>query len=277
RPWFQSNGRIETATVVDAVPFGHASEAAYISLVQVSYSEGDPETYHLPLAYAAGGRADQVQSALPHALVARLLVRGDSAAGSEGTNGLIYDPTGARNFSRSIVDAIIRRRRFNRAGGEIFAFSTRLLRRLLSPTEPLPEATPLKTPQSNTSVVFGDRLILKVFRHIEDGINPELEVGRFLAEKTSFTHVPPLAGALEYQSGKGKLICLAVLHGFVPNQGDAWHLTHDHLSRYFEHVLAGQVSVGDLAMPAQPIWDQVEGELPAQVPEVIGSFLESVR
>ena len=52
----------------------------------------------------------------------------------------------------------------------------------------------LKGEQSNTSIVYGDRLILKFFRRVGEGLNPDVEVGRFITEKTSFAHVPPLAG-----------------------------------------------------------------------------------
>src|SRR5207302_681656 len=74
--------------------------------------------------------------------------------------------------------------------------------------------------QSNNSVVFGERLIFKVFRRVEEGVNPELELGRFLTERTSFTQIAPLAGSLEYRPDRGEAISVAVLQGYEPNQGD---------------------------------------------------------
>jgi maltose alpha-D-glucosyltransferase/alpha-amylase len=175
------------------------------------------------------------------------------------------------------LESMRRRRRFKRAGGELVAWPSRILRQLWKPGDPLPEPALLSAGHTNTSVVYGDQFILKVFRRIEEGVNPELEVGRFLAEKTSFTHVPPLAGAIEYQRSWGQPMTLAVLHGFVPNQGDAWRLIRDSLGRYFERVLTGEVQVQELPLPRQPILDLVDAEFPPPVQELLGSYLEPAR
>ena len=84
---------------------------------------------------------------------------------------------------------------------------------------------PVGAEQSNTSIIYGDRLILKFFRRIQEGINPDLEIGQFLTEKTSLKGVPPLAGTLEYQARDGKPMAQGMLQKFVPNQGDAWGFT----------------------------------------------------
>src|SRR5204862_438483 len=78
-----------------------------------------------------------------------------------------------------------------------------------------------------------ERLMLKVFRRLEEGVNPELEVGRFLTEKTNFAQIAPLAGTLEYRRPKGEPVSIAILQGYVPNQGDAWQHTLNTLARYF--------------------------------------------
>ncbi len=94
----------------------------------------------------------------------------------------------------------------------------------------------LKVEQSNSSVVYGDRLIIKLFRRIEAGVNPDLEIGRFLTSHALFSHVPPLAGWIDYRSPAGEQRNLAVLQGFVPNEGDAWQFTLGELHRYLENA-----------------------------------------
>jgi maltose alpha-D-glucosyltransferase/alpha-amylase len=76
--------------------------------------------------------------------------------------------------------------------------------------------------QSNSSVIFGQALILKALRRLSDGINPEIEIPRFLGEHTSFDRVPALVGWAEYQGPGGSTAPVAVLQQFVPNQGDGW-------------------------------------------------------
>ena len=299
-PWFRAKGRqTEAAMILETIPFSYHSDKkgqspfcpAQIALVQVEYTEGDPETYLLPLAFITDKEAVEMPSLLPRAAIARLRVqqrgpyepdKGDGQVSEGGTvpllvEGFLYDPLGEKAFSAALVEAMVRRRRFKRAGGELIAWPNRNLRELRKAAEPLPEPALRNAGHSNTAVVYGERFILKVFRQIQEGMNPELEIGRFLAEKTSFQHVPHLLGGLEYQRSWGEPMTLAVLQGFVPNQGDAWRLSTDSLGRYFERVLTGEVQAQELPVPRRPLLDLVEGEFPQPAQELLGSFLESAR
>jgi maltokinase len=86
----------------------------------------------------------------------------------------------------------------------------------------LREARPIEAEQSNTSIVFDEELILKVFRRLEAGINPELELLRFLTEK-AFENIAQLAGWYAYQ-GKPMDATLGILQRFVANGEDGWDL-----------------------------------------------------
>src|SRR5262249_6367340 len=89
--------------------------------------------------------------------------------------------------------------------------------------------------QSNTSVLYGDRFILKLFRHQEPGLNPDPEIGRYLTEHTTFDRIPPHAGLIEYvPADGGEHTTLAMLQGLVANEGDGWKWTLDELDRYYE-------------------------------------------
>jgi maltose alpha-D-glucosyltransferase/alpha-amylase len=89
------------------------------------------------------------------------------------------------------------------------------------------------TEQSNTSVLVGTDCIVKLFRRLEPGINPEIEVGRFLTETVGFANAPPLLGAVEWAEGEERSAA-AVIHRFIENQGDAWSVTSAYLDRYIE-------------------------------------------
>jgi maltokinase len=93
----------------------------------------------------------------------------------------------------------------------------------------LPEPRPIGVEQSNTSVVFGDELILKAYRRLEAGINPELELLRFLTER-SFPHIAPLSGWYSY-AGRPMDATLGIVQQFVPNGRDGWELALDELQR----------------------------------------------
>jgi maltose alpha-D-glucosyltransferase / alpha-amylase len=89
------------------------------------------------------------------------------------------------------------------------------------------------TEQSNTTVLVGADCVIKLFRRLERGVNPEIEVGRFLTETVPFAHTPPLLGSIELEED-GARSAVAVVHGFVQNQGDAWTVTSAYLDRFVE-------------------------------------------
>ncbi len=93
----------------------------------------------------------------------------------------------------------------------------------------------LRGEQSNSSVAYGQRFVLKLFRRLEPGDNPDLEIGRRLTDG-GFVNVPAVAGALEYRRHRGESSTVGLLQAWVPNQGDAWQYTLDALRRYFERV-----------------------------------------
>jgi maltose alpha-D-glucosyltransferase / alpha-amylase len=91
----------------------------------------------------------------------------------------------------------------------------------------------IDTEQSNTTALVGDRFVVKLFRRIESGINPEIEVGRFLTDVAEFGNAPALLGTVELVEEK-KRSAVAVVHSLVQNQGDAWTVTGAYLDRFVE-------------------------------------------
>jgi maltose alpha-D-glucosyltransferase/alpha-amylase len=274
--WFREKARqTEAAMILETVPLVNHASAGHIVLVQVEYTEESPETYVLPMAFAAGPKAEEVQGQLPQSVIARLRVRraadGDGAA---AVDGVLYDPLGERDFSRTLLESIARRRQFKRSGGEITATRTKAFPPLPA-SGGLPEPSLARADHHNALVFFDDRFVLKAFRRVEEGTNPELQIARFLTERAGFGHTPPLLGALEYRRSWGEPLTLAVLYGFVPNQGDGWRLTLDALGRYYEQALAGPNR--ELPLPRQGFLDLIHQEVPEMAREMIGSHLEAAR
>jgi maltose alpha-D-glucosyltransferase/alpha-amylase len=269
RRWFAGKARrLKSAQISDLVPVPGAVGGAYVADVVISYAEGDPDTYQLPLAYANTAEAPHILERWPHSAIAWVRLHGE-----EG-RGLIYDALGPPAFAEAVLGAIARRRRAAGGRGTLIGSTTRAFVRLRGPETVRLEAALSVAEQSNNSVVFGERLILKVFRRLEEGVNPELEVGRFLTEKTSFGQIAPLAGSLEYRRDAGEPITLAVLQGYVPNQGDAWQYTLNTLARFFqgeELLLSEPPPIPNTVLQASA------GELPEAAARTIGAYLESAR
>ena len=105
---------------------------------------------------------------------------------------------------------------------------------LLSAITELGETRPLGVEQSNVSIAFGDKVILKLYRRLRAGEQPDVEVARFLTEEAGFTNTPAFLGSIEHKASNSELTTLAAAFAFVPNQGDAWASMTEALVRDFE-------------------------------------------
>jgi maltose alpha-D-glucosyltransferase / alpha-amylase len=133
--------------------------------------------------------------------------------------------------------------------------------------------------QSNTSVLYGDQLILKLFRRPQPGINPDAEISRYLTEHTSFDRVPPFAGSLDYEPAQNSPqssapTTLAMLQSLVANEGDGWSWTLDELARYYESVASIDLATTELDACRRAISDQ-DAALPACAREHAGLSLDA--
>src|SRR5438132_398883 len=228
RRWFAGKARrMKTASIQDVVTVPGAEGYSYLASVVIGYAEGDPDTYMLPIAYANPAEASHILERWPMSAIAWVRNQG------EESRGLLYDALGPPNFAEALLGAIARRRRAAGGAGTLIGSTTHAFARLRGPETVRLEAQLSVAEQSNNSVIFGERLMLKVFRRVEEGVNPELEVGRFLTEKANFAQIAPLAGSLEYRRGKGEPVSIAILQGYVPNQGDAWQFTLNTIAHYF--------------------------------------------
>jgi len=162
--------------------------------------------------------------------------------------GLLYDAMWDEDFAMMLLEAVAWRRTYAGADGELTTSTTRRLRPLRRSASGALKPAVSSTEQSNTCIFYGDKLVLKLFRRLEPGVNPELKVGRCLTEQRDFAHIPPVMGAIEYRQLQGEPLTIAILQGFVPNQGDAWQYTLDVLGRYFEGAAANDA----VFLPKEP-------------------------
>jgi maltose alpha-D-glucosyltransferase/alpha-amylase len=271
RRWFGGKAQqIKWVRILEVLPVPNGSPDALIVLVRVEYLEGDGETYCVPLAYASGSRADEVLGEHAYSILARLRLKG------RDEEGILYDAMVDKDFCLALLEAMARRRRRKGAAGELQTTSLRTLQKILGPPKDSLEPSILQAEQSNTSVVFSKKLILKLFRKLEPGINPDLEVGRFLTEQC-FPHIPQVAGAIEYRRSRQESMTLAIAHGFVPNQGDAWEYTRETLGDYYTHAMTRQAEIKSAVLPQKHLLDLVEEETSPQVSNTMGTFAEAAR
>jgi maltose alpha-D-glucosyltransferase / alpha-amylase len=260
RRWFGVSARaVQAARVLDAVPL---EAAGALVLVEVEYAEGEPETYAVPVACALVRPEDP---GAPPPATGLAVIR------TEAGVGLLHDGTVDRGFSERLLTLIARQGSARGARGELHAACTRELRKILAESGDL-APSPVRAEQTNSSINYGNQLVLKLVRRVEEGAHPELQLGRFLTER-GFPHAAPLLGALEYRSPEGSLT-LGTLHRFVPNEGDAWRLTLDHLSRYFERVVAQSEAA---VLPTDGLIALASRDLPPAVYDLLGTYVPAAQ
>ncbi len=231
--WFRSKGRtIASLSLRDCGVVKEGAPCFILALVHASYEDATPETYYLPLAVRPE-RSTTGDSAIPSsAIIARL----DSASGSD----VVFDALTDQEFCEEILQLIQQGWRVTTNGGRFEFSQTPVLGELgdrLSAST-IGTVKRIATEQTNSSVIVPvagrDALILKNFRKVEDGLNPDLEVSYFLTTKTRFKHAPPLAGYVTYAGEDGFGGSIASLQAFIKNRGDGWSYTLGHLRSYYE-------------------------------------------
>jgi maltose alpha-D-glucosyltransferase/alpha-amylase len=271
RRWFGGKARrIQSSKIQEVLTMNYDNSKAFIALVNVEYVEGEPETYVLPLNFATEERADWLLRHSPNSIVSRLELK------DGGEAGLLHDALWEESFCAELLNAFARRRHFKGKAGELLATPTRMFRRMRGDSDVALNPSLMQAEQSNTSVVYGNRFILKLFRRIDEGVNPDLEIGLFLTER-GFSNIPQVAGALEYRRRRQIPMTMGILQSFVPNQGDAWEHTLDALDRYFERALARQSEVQEVSLPQGPLLGLLDQDIPALVSELIGPYLGSAQ
>ncbi len=266
RRWFQGKNRaVRDIDILDTIPIPDTS--SQILLAQIEYSDGDPEVYVLPGSVAIGEAAEQVKAKLADVSVMRLRDPG-------GQEGVLYSAVWNPAFGEALFGAIARRRRFRARAGELVGSHNRAFRKVWGERHPDLAPTVLKADQMNTSIVFGDRFVLKIFRRIEPGIHPEIEIGTFLTEQ-NFPNTPPLTGTIAYRNHLGDSMSVAVLHGFTQHQGNGWQYTLDALGQFFDAALTRHEPQSTGSKEYGHPLEATLANLPTGVHELIGTYADS--
>lgn len=233
--WFAGKAKpVRSAEIADVIPLENPEGSAdfRLLLVQVNYLHDRPETYLIPVGFATGRDAAQFRDENSPALIAGMEV----IRGEETISGVLYDALGDEALGGLLLDLINGQRTVSGSAGELSGQMFPAYRDLRSTPEEGLFVRALRAEQSNSTLIFGDRLLLKLYRKLEHGINPDLEVGRFLSETMRFRQTPRSAGSLSYRDASRILSTVGLLQEFVPQAQDAWNFTLEHVRRFFDRV-----------------------------------------
>ena len=254
---------IQIAEVQDHVPLAGKERNYQLLHVALESKNGARHTTILPLSLEHDQRAHDLLESHRPLVVCR---NGDS---------VWFDASTDPDFAAAVFDHFEREAHIKSQHGAELVF-----RKLPRPATAMNSEEPLtvsqvKTDQFNSSMILGNRLVWKLFRYIEDGPHPEVEIG-LLLNKRDAAHSAALAGMLEYRKLRGPSATFGVLHAYQPFESDALQRTLDELSAFFERVLT-QSQSPEPSPRLTSLFPWSETPLPGQVGELIGDFLEDAR
>lgn len=197
--WF-GGGTRNVAGVVPVDTAAVPGTSGVLALFEVRYADGGCETYSVPVLPAPG--------------------KGD-----------IRDAMTSPEFCRALPESMRTQAALPGRRG-VFRFTPTPLLAEVAPDPPR-AVSRVAGEQTNTTVIYDSRVVLKLFRRVERGANPEFEIADFLTRHTDFRGVPRLLGSIAYEGPAEGPATLAVAREFVPNQGDAWTATLGRLVDYF--------------------------------------------
>ena len=209
--------------MIEQLSISADADAAQLWFIEISYLDAPTETYAIPVKIASDAVARSISQSAPHAVIARF-------AGSDGA--VLLDAIWDETFRSQLFEAIARRQALKARAGEFVGIIASGFD--ADQTGTSGDSYVVSGEQSNSSILFDNKFFLKLYRKIEDGLNPDVEINRFLTERTNFPNVPAFVGAIEYRRAKVEPTVVCLLQRAAPNEGDVWTRTVDAVGRYYD-------------------------------------------
>ena len=251
RRWFASKARtLRNMKVVEQLAISSDANAGRLWFLEVSYLDGPTETYALPVKIVSGDAARAVSQITPQAIIARF-------AGTEET--ILFDAIFDGKFRSQLFEVIVQRHLMKARAGDLMGIAGKTLEAPMAIGVISDKSQVLGGEQSNSSMLFDNKFFLKLYRKLEDGVNPDVEINRFLTERTDFPNVPAFLGAIEYRRPKAEPTVVCLLQSAATNEGDVWTLTLDAIGRYYERVLGRKADLQNEIAPPGALLDELIG------------------
>jgi maltose alpha-D-glucosyltransferase/alpha-amylase len=267
--WFGGKARgMETVRIVDHAVIPFEENSAFILLMEVSYRDGLPDLYQLPVAFGKDALASKLRENCPQSVIANLNVNGE--------DGILYDAIYGYDLQQAIITNMANNHAAPQAQGEL-KFSGNEELKLHVQANPETKPKMLSAEQSNTSITYDGTYYLKIYRKVDRAINPDMELTKFLSQKAGFKNIPGYIGAIEWHFGKETMV-LGMMQEMVKSTSDGWEYMLDRLNDYNENLLSGTDTVetsnelmGSLTSPVayEEIPETLKEKLEATVAELV--------
>ncbi len=229
RRWYAAKSEpVRRVEIADHVEWKPGDRSWLVALARAQGTSEETQTYFLPLTLAW----EDVDEGLVNALGSFTIAK----ARQQSQVGVLADAFGDETFVRALVTAVGEGVQIKSERGSLHFKPTSAFAQVVGPDLAALPATMPSAQSSNTIVSLGDRVFLKGYRRLQAGVNPEVEIGRYLTDVVQFAHCVPVAGSVEYVAEDGRTATLALVQKYVYNQGSGWDYTLNYLDRFFEDI-----------------------------------------
>ena len=228
--WFGGKGRgMENIRIIDSAQLPAGEDNIFILLLEVSYRDGLPDMYQLPVAWASGQFSFKLQDNCPQSVVCLLNINGEQ--------GILYDAIYGYNMQEAIIKHMANHDTIGSRHGELaFSGNRSLKKHMLANVNVKPKV--MSAEQSNTSITYDNAWYLKIYRKVDKAINPDVEVTRFLSKEAGFKHIPAYIGSVEWKTANNEPMVLGMMQEMVSSTSDGWAYILDRLDDFNETLLA---------------------------------------
>ena len=264
--WFCGKGRtIRQISIAHSFQIKNATLHFVLAFIQVAYIERDPEMYLIPLAWFPDERLKAITNLHPLATITPLSLG--------KTTGMLCDAVYFEEFRTLLFELMGDQMKVpGTDGSELSGIRGGSVTKNSPSRSELFPSRVAEGEQNNTSIIYGNRFLLKLYRRLQDGINPEPEILKFLAEVACFTIVPEYSGEIVYHASGGTVFELGVLQSFIPSHGDAWQNTLTILMQFVEHLLSHKGDLPKLPGKLPTLLDVVDGGIPDQFKDLVSGL-----
>ncbi|HJR57966.1 MAG TPA: maltose alpha-D-glucosyltransferase [Vicinamibacterales bacterium] len=263
--WYGAKARpLRAARFIDWGVLRRAPQPLFLTVVEVEFIDGGRDRYFLPLTIRSHADAQGLQERAGPAILANI---------TGARKGVLFDAWLDDRFARTMLEAIEKQEQIRTRAGAVRALQTTGFAAARG-SDDLPPRR-VSGEQSNTSLIFGDQLILKLFRRLEPGINPDFEIGRQLTERAGFTRVPAVLGAFEHAGIAEAPSTLAMMQELVESQADGWAHATDEVRRFYDAVQSRKAPPSVFSSCGYTV--VMATEPPPVIREVMGSYLETAE
>lgn len=240
--WYAGKAKnLQKLIISNHIEMAIENDFCYLCILTVQYDSGESERYFLPLGFLNSFKSTELE----------VHPKGIITEANFGNNmGQLVDATYTESFQQALFQSIAHNETVLFQKNKVI-FTKGIGLEVIDTNTPISSRI-LLVEQSNSSVIFGEKYFMKLYRKLFDETNPEVEMVAFLSEKSSFTNLPAFAGSMAWQQEGYPEITLGMMQKMVENQTDAWTVTGSSLNKFIMGFLAKEFTI------SENIFDEVE-------------------